>query len=51
MSDDNRKEYVVTVGGVDHTMLLTEDDAKRFGSDAKAAGAQNKQATAKNKGA
>lgn len=51
MSDDNRKEYAVTIGGVEHLMLLTEDDAKRYGENAKAASAQNKQGTAKNKGA
>ena len=51
MSDDNRKEYVVTVGGVDHTMLLSDEDAKRYGDAAKAASAQNKQGSAKNKGA
>jgi len=51
MSDDNRKEYVVTIGGVEHSMLLTDEDVQRYGENAKAAGAQNKQGTAKNKGA
>jgi hypothetical protein len=48
---DTRKEYTVTVGGVQHTMLLTDEDAKRYGDNAKAASAANKQGTAKNKGA
>lgn len=26
-----RKEYVVTVGGIPHTLLLDEADAKRYG--------------------
>lgn len=26
------KEYTVAIGGVDHTLLLDEDDAKRYGA-------------------
>lgn len=33
-SDDKRTEHVVTIGGVEHTMLLTDDDAKRLGAEA-----------------
>ena len=42
------REYVVTVSGIEHTMLLTEADAKRYG--AKARLAQNKSTTPQNKG-
>lgn len=28
------KEYTVTIGGVEHTMLLSDDDAKRYGDAA-----------------
>lgn len=54
MSDDKRTEYDVTIGGVPHTLLLTSDDAKRYGDDAKpakSAGAENKAGAAKNKSA
>lgn len=27
---DNRKETKVVIGGVEHTLLLDEDDAKRY---------------------
>lgn len=42
------REYVVTVSGIEHTMLLTEADAKRYG--AKARPVQNKSTTPQNKG-
>ena len=29
---DQRKPYTVTIGGVDHTMLLTEEDAAARGA-------------------
>jgi len=29
------QEYVVTIGGVEHTMLLSDEDAKRYGDAAK----------------
>lgn len=32
---DNRTQYVVTVGGIEHTMLLSADDAERYGDAAK----------------
>lgn len=43
------KEYVVNIGGIDHTMLLDEDEAKRRGAslvEAKARTPQNKAAAA-----
>lgn len=48
---DKRTEYVVTVGGVEHTMLLTAEDADRYGdaaqrAKAKAAKPENKGRTA-----
>lgn len=48
---DNRKEYVVTINGIEHTMLLTDEDAKGYGENAKAAGAANKAKAPENKGA
>jgi len=30
----DRREYTVTVGGVEHTVLLDSEDAKRFGARA-----------------
>lgn len=41
------KEYTVEIGGLEHTVLLTDEDAKRI--DAKAVTPKNKQATPKNK--
>lgn len=32
---DNRKAYIVNIGGRDHTMLLDDDDAERYGSAAR----------------
>ena len=52
MSEDNRSEYTVTVGGVEHTMLLTAEDAKRYGETAvpaKARAAANKARETKTK--
>ena len=53
MADDNRKEYTVTIGGVEHSMLLTDEDAQRYGEDAspakKAASAENKARGVSNK--
>jgi hypothetical protein len=45
------KEYTVVIGGIEHTMQLDADDAKRLGAtEAKAAEAPaNKSRTAKNK--
>lgn len=50
------KEYTVTIGGVDHTLLLTDEDAKRHGDAAKpvtkaAPKPADKARTASNKGA
>lgn len=48
---DNRNEYEVEIGGVTHTLLLTDDDAKRYGEAAKKQAAPaNKAATPSNKG-
>ena len=33
----DRKLYIVTINGIEHTMLLDSHDAKRYGSAAKAA--------------
>jgi len=46
------KEYTVVIGGVEHTMLLDAEDAKRMGAtEVKEASAPaNKSRTAKNKG-
>lgn len=48
---DSREPYTVIVGGVEHTMLLDADDAKRYAQAAvKAAPAPaNKSRTASNK--
>ncbi len=47
------KEYTVNIGGVEHTMQLSEEDAKRYGDAAKAASKSstpsNKSRTAENK--
>ncbi len=44
-------EYTVTIGGVEHTMLLTDEDAKRYGPAAVKAAAKpaNKARSASNK--
>jgi hypothetical protein len=41
-------EYTVTINGIDHTMLLDEEDAKRYGDKAVKAAkqSQTKKATA-----
>lgn len=50
-----RKEYVVVIGGVSHTVLLDDEDAKRLGEAAEPVGAKeapapsNKSRTARNK--
>jgi len=50
MSDD-RSEYTVTINGIEHTLLLTAEDAKAYGDDAKkASGASAKTHTPPNKG-
>ena len=49
---DNRKPYTVNIGGVEHTLLLTEEDAARYGDAAvqtKAVSPSNKSSTPKNK--
>ena len=46
---DNRSEYEVTIGGVPHTMLLSDEDAARYGQAAQKKAAPkpaNKAATA-----
>jgi hypothetical protein len=41
MSDEQElSEYTVTIGGIDHTMMLTEDDAARYGDNAKKGGSK-----------
>lgn len=32
--DEDLSEYTVTIGGVEHQMMLSEQDAKRYGEDA-----------------
>lgn len=46
---DTRKEYEVDINGVKHTLLLSPEDAERYGKAA--APKPNKQASAPNKGA
>lgn len=49
---DSRKEYTVKIGGVEHTLLLSSEDAERYGDDAvlvKQAEPANKSRTASNK--
>lgn len=51
---DDRKRYVVTLGGLEHTLLLTAEGAKRYGSRAvevKAKAPANKARTPRNKSA
>lgn len=46
------KTYTVVIGGVEHTMQLDDDDAKKYGdaaTEAKSGGAQNKARSTKNK--
>ena len=53
---DNRKQYQLTMGGVEHTVLLTPQDAERYGElavevkEAKAA-ANKARSAARNKAA
>lgn len=42
---DKRSEYVVPIGGVDHVLLLTEDDAKSYPGATKKSGAAKAIAT------
>ncbi len=49
---DENKEYTVEVGGMEHTFLLNDDDAKRYDAKrvaAKAATPANKSRTPENK--
>jgi hypothetical protein len=49
---DGRSEYTVTIGGVEHTMLLTSEDAERYGDSAvevKAKTPRNKSRSTKSK--
>lgn len=41
---DTRKPYVVTIGGVEHEMLLDDVDAARYGDRAEAGKAKSKEA-------
>jgi hypothetical protein len=46
------KEYTVIIGGVEHTLQLSDEDAKRYGDAAtpvKSSTASNKSSTASNK--
>lgn len=49
------KEYVVTIGGLEHTLLLNNEEAERYGDAAKAVSTKsaekpsNKSRTATNK--
>lgn len=52
---EHLSEYTVLIGGIDHTMQLSDTDAERLGAkkaerdDVKAASAQNKARTALDK--
>lgn len=35
--DEDLSEYTVTIGGVEHSMMLTSQDAERYGEHAKSA--------------
>jgi len=51
MADDDRTEHTVTINGIEHTMLLNAEDAKRYGDAAKkSTGATSKTHTPANKG-
>lgn len=55
MADNETSEYTVEIGGLEHTVLLSEEDAKRY-PDAKPVAAKsvkpaNKAAAPANKGA
>lgn len=43
------KEYVVVIGGIEHTLLLSEEDAKAQGATVKAAAPANKARIPRNK--
>jgi hypothetical protein len=42
-------EYVVTINGIEHTMLLDKEGAERYGDQAKKSSASTKSATPANK--
>jgi hypothetical protein len=42
---DNRKEYVVQIGGQDHVFLLTAEDAEKYDGAKQVTGAADKMAT------
>lgn len=50
---DNRKPYVVSLAGIEHTLLLTVEDAARYGAGAveikQASSPANKARTPQNK--
>ncbi len=46
---DDRKEYTVVIGGVEHTMLLDDHDAKRYGVEGKQREPDNKGRQPRNK--
>ncbi|MFD7157954.1 hypothetical protein ACXJJ3_08745 [Kribbella sp. WER1] len=46
MAEEKLTEYTVTINGIEHTMLLSETDAEKYGDAAKKAGAATKKATA-----
>jgi len=39
MAEQKLNEYTVTINGIEHTMLLTDEDAERYGDNAKKGGA------------
>lgn len=52
MENDDREEYTVVMGGVEHTVKLTPEEAERYGDAAtKASTPQNKSAVPQNKSA
>jgi hypothetical protein len=47
---ESTQEYTVTINGIEHTMLLTQEDADRYGDAAvKAGSTSNKARTTSNK--
>lgn len=43
------EEYTVTINGIEHTMLLSPEDAERYGDEAKKATTSTKASTPANK--
>lgn len=43
------QEYTVTINGIEHTMLLSPEDAERYGEDAKKVSTSSKAAAPANK--